>query len=301
MASSLSSARFIDPSVLGRIGSLELLARTVVEGFISGLHRSPFLGRSMDFAEYRAYMPGDDIRQIDWKLYSRTDRYFVKQFEGDTNTNLMVALDSSKSMDFGTGALTKLEYSRFLAACLSYFASRQRDRIGFVSFDHDVIDLVPPAARHFQQVLVTISQVEPHGASALALPMAKLADVVRRRGFLVVISDFYQPPDEVVAAIRGLRSRGHDLILFHVLDPAEIDLPYQEATDFQDLETGERLAVAPEAFRAQYRALVEQHIAELRRRFTELGVDYTLVVTSQPLDAALYRYLATRMWATKTR
>lgn len=303
---SVPSARFIDPAALGRIGSLDLLAKTVVEGFISGLHRSPFLGRSMDFAEYRAYLPGDDIRQIDWKLYSRTDRFFVKEFEGDTNTNMVLALDVSKSMDFGTvdsgsGALTKLDYGRYLAASLGYFASKQRDRIGLMTFDSDVVDVVPPAAKHLDVVLHTIDRVVPGGPGALVTPMLKLGASIRRRGFVTVISDFYEPPDDVVRAVQGLRVRGNDLILFHLLDPAEIDFPYDQPSDFADLETGARVAVSPEAFREQYRALVLGHIEALRKRFVEIGIDYVLVNTSEPLDAALYRYLASRLWAMKSR
>jgi uncharacterized protein (DUF58 family) len=298
---SVPSARFVDPATLGRIGSLDLLAKTVVEGFISGLHRSPFLGRSMDFAEYRAYMPGDDIRRIDWKLYSRTDRYFVKEFEGDTNTNVMLALDVSRSMDFGTAGLSKLDYGRYLAASLGYFASRQRDRIGLMTFDQDVVDIVPPAAKHLDVVLHTIDRVTPGGAGKLAPAMFRLGNTIRRRGFVVVISDFYEPPDEVVSAVQGLRVRGNDLILFHLLDPAELEFPFDEASDFADLETGARVAVAPEAFREQYQRLLQEHIETLRRRFVELGIDYALVNTREPLDSALYRYLAARLWAMKSR
>ncbi|HVS12779.1 MAG TPA: DUF58 domain-containing protein [Thermoanaerobaculia bacterium] len=298
---SVPSARFVDPATLGRIGSLHLLAKTVVEGFISGLHRSPFLGRSMDFAEYRAYMPGDDIRRIDWKLYSRTDRFYVKEFEGDTNTNVMLALDVSKSMDFGTAGLTKLDYGRYLAASLGYFASRQRDRIGLMTFDQDMVDIVPPAAKHLDVVLHTIDRVSPGGAGKLAPAMFRLGNTIRRRGFVAVISDFYEPPDEVVRAVHGLRVRGNDVILFHLLDPAEIDFPFDEPSDFSDLETGARVAVAPESFREQYQRLLQAHIETLRRRLVELGIDYALVNTSEPLDSALYRYLAARLWAMKSR
>jgi uncharacterized protein (DUF58 family) len=273
----------------------------VVEGFISGLHRSPFLGRSMDFAEYRAYMPGDDIRKIDWKLYSRTDRFYVKEFEGDTNTNVILALDVSKSMDFGTRGLTKLDYGRYLAASLGYFASRQRDRIGLMTFDSDVVDVVPPAAKHLDVALHTIDRVKPGGRGELAPAMFKLGATIRRRGFVAVISDFYEPPDEIVRAVQGLRVRGNDLILFHLLDPAEIDFPYDDASDFADLETGTRVAVSPEAFREQYQRLLQEHIETLRKRFVELGIDYVLVNISEPLDSALYRYLASRLWAMKSR
>lgn len=295
------SARFLDPATLGRIGKLDLVARTVVEGFISGLHRSPFLGRTMDFAEYRAYHPGDDIRQIDWKLYSRTDRFYVKEYEGDTNANLLLLIDVSKSMDFGTAALTKLDYARYLVACLAYFSRRQRDRVGLVAFDHRVVINVPPAAKHYEVSLHELERLQPGGHSDLVPPLLDVAQHARRRGLLVMVSDFYDTPDRVVEAVRGFKTRGHDVILFHLLDPAEVDLPYDEPVDFQDLESGDRVSVVPEALREQYRQLVEQHVGELRRRFTELGIDYTLIHTSEPLDNSLYRYLSARQWAMKSR
>ncbi len=296
-----ASARFLDPAVLGRISNLELLAKTVVEGFISGLHRSPFVGRSMDFAEYRAYMPGDDIRQIDWKLYSRSDRYYVKEFEGDTNTQVTLALDISRSMDFGTAPLSKLDYGRTLASCLAYLASRQRDRVGLMLFDDEVREQIPPAAKHLQRALLSLSRLEPGGAGDLEKPLVRLADTSRRRGIVVVISDFYEPPEQVVRAVRGLKVRGNDVLLFHLLDPAEIELPYDETTDLEDLESGVRIALSGGDFARQYRLLVQQHIETLRTRFIELGIDYTLIDTSEPLDRALHRYLAGRLWSMKSR
>jgi uncharacterized protein (DUF58 family) len=170
-----------------------------------------------------------------------------------------------------------------------------------MTFDSDVVDVVPPAAKHLDVVLHTIDRVVPGGPGALVTPMLKLGASIRRRGFVTVISDFYEPPDDVVRAVQGLRVRGNDLILFHLLDPAEIDFPYDQPSDFADLETGARVAVSPEAFREQYRALVLGHIEALRKRFVEIGIDYVLVNTSEPLDAALYRYLASRLWAMKSR
>jgi uncharacterized protein (DUF58 family) len=297
----MSSARFLDPAVLGRISNLEFLAKTVVEGFISGLHRSPFVGRSMDFAEYRAYMPGDDIRQIDWKLYSRSDRYYVKQFEGDTNTQVHFALDISRSMDFGTAAMSKLDYGRTLCSCLAYLASRQRDRVGLLLFDDEAREQIPPAAKHLQRVLSSLSNVQAGGSGSLEAPLLRLADRTRRRGIIVVLSDFYEPPEQVVRAVRGLKTRGNDVLLFHILDPAELELPYDETIDLEDLESGERIAMSGGDFARQYRELVQGHIEALRKRFVELGVDYTLLDTSEPLDRALHRYLAARLWSMKSR
>ncbi len=294
-------ARFIDPETLGRISSLDLLAKTVVEGFVSGLHRSPFLGRSMDFAEYRSYLPGDDIRQIDWKVYSRSDRFYVKEFEGDTNTNVTFIVDCSKSMDFGSGAITKLDYARYLAATLAYFAHRQKDRVGLLTFDHDIRDFVPPAAKHLEVVLHSIDRLEPGGTSDMREPLLKATDLVQRRGMVVVLSDFYEEPETVVQALSGLRQKGSDLMLFHILDPAELRFEFDEPAQFTDLETEETLPIVPDALREQYCALVQAHIEELGAKLNDSTVDYTLLDTAQPLDWALFEYMNRRQWAMKAR
>ena len=293
--------RFVDTGTLARISSLDLLARTVVEGFVSGLHRSPFLGRSMDFAEYRAYQPGDDIRRVDWKLFCRTDRFYVKEFEADTNTNLTIALDVSRSMDFGTGALTKLDYGRYLAACLGYFASKQKDRIGLVTFDSGIVDYVPPAAKHLQVVLHTIDRIESGGGGSLREPLLEVVDAVRRRSIVVLISDFYEEPETVIRTAAGFRHKGNDVILFHLLDPAELRFDFDGELDLRDLETGAREAVMPDVLRDQYLELIREHTRTLDRSLVEAGIDYTLVDISQPLDAALYSYLSARLYAMKAR
>jgi uncharacterized protein (DUF58 family) len=298
---SIPGARFIDPRVLARIANLELIARTVVEGFINGLHRSPYLGLSLDFAEHRAYLPGDDIRRIDWRLYARTDRFYVKQFEADTNANFSLLLDISRSMTYGREGIPKLDYARFLAACLAYFSQKQRDRVGLATFDNDVVDYVPPAAGHFDIVMHTLDRIRPGGAGNLRRPLEKLAENYRRRGILVVISDLYEEPVAVRDAVRRLRNRGNDLIVFHILDRAELDFPFQDAANFEDLESGVRIPVVPEQVRARYRDLVANHVAELQRLLTEDRVDYTLIDTSTPLDQALFSYLATRERLTRVR
>src|SRR6476660_4852755 len=218
----IPGARFVDPKILGRISSLELLARTVVEGFINGLHRAPFFGASIDFAEHRGYVAGDDIRRVDWRLYARTDRFYVKQYEADTNTNFCVLLDVSKSMGFASRGLSKLEYSSYLAACLAYLAHRQRDRVGIITFDSDIVAHVPPSAKHFNVMLHTLDKATPQRPGNLTGPVNKLAEHFKRRSVLVLISDFYEDPDAVLEAIKPLRFIGNELIVFHVLDPAEI-------------------------------------------------------------------------------
>jgi uncharacterized protein (DUF58 family) len=292
---------FVDPRVLARIDTLELVARTVVDGFINGLHRAPYLGLSLDFAEHRPYMPGDDIRRVDWRLFARTDRYYVKEFEADTNANFMVLLDVSKSMGWQGRGLAKLDYARFMAASLAYFSSQQRDRVGVATFDRDLVDYVPPSAKHLEVVLHTLDRAAPARAGRLAPALAKLGDSLRRRGVVVLISDLYEAPDAVLEAVRPLRYRGHDLIVFHVLDPAEIEFPFEEAARFEDLETGERIPVVPETQRVRYRQLIQEHVGRLHRLLGDHRIDYALFDTGTPLDHALFTYLSTRERLSRTR
>jgi len=293
-SSAIPGARFVDPTVLARIGKLDLLARTVVDGFINGLHRAPFFGASIDFAEHRGYVAGDDIRRVDWRLYARTDRYYVKQYEADTNTNFTVLLDISKSMQFTSGGVTKLEYGQFLAACLTFLAQRQRDRVGIITFDEEIVTHVPPSAKHFNVVLLTLDRARAERPGRLSEPLKRMAEHFKRRGILLLISDFYDEPDEILEAIKPLRFLGNELIVFHVLDPREIDFAYDEASTFEDLETTEQMPVVPQSFRDQYRSMIQDHINALTTRFSEQRIDYTLVNTAEPLDRALFSYLSSR-------
>lgn len=297
----MPGARFIDPAALARIKDLELVARWVVEGFISGLHRSPHLGFSTDFAEHRQYVPGDDIRHIDWRVYARTERYYLKEFEADTNTNFMVLLDVSRSMGYGSGSITKLEYAKYLAACLTYFSHRQRDRVGLVTFDDDVRDIVPPSAKHLQHVLHALDRATVLGKGELARPLAKVAENQRRRGFLLLLSDLYEEPERVVAALGPLRDAGHDVVVMHILDPAERNFPFDDAATFEDVESGVRVPVVPSRMRGDYQRLVSDHLAAMTRRLGEARVDYVFVDTSQPLDATLFDYLVRRERMRTTR
>jgi uncharacterized protein (DUF58 family) len=304
---------FLDPTVLARIGNLELLARTVVEGFINGLHRAPHLGSSTDFAEHRAYMPGDDIRRIDWRLYARSDRYYLKEYEADTNMNFCVILDASPSMRYGAmpedARLSKLTYGCYLAACLTYFSSLQRDRVGLVTIDSDIVDYVPPSAKHLQQILHTLDRLEKKGRdtkvtpgkSTLLAPLRKLSETLRRRSLVLLISDFYEDVDDVVSALSHLRGRGNDMIVFHLLDPREIDFSFTDASNFIDMETGAKMPVIPEYLRTQYRDLVTAHTAALAKRIGEARADYSLFDTSKPLDKALFAYLAARQRFSRVR
>ena len=296
-----SGSQFLDPAVLGRIGNLQLLAKTVVDGFLTGLHRSPYLGFSIDFAEHRAYMPGDDIRRIDWRLFARTDRHYIKLFEADTNANFVVLLDVSASMSYGSHTLTKLDYARYLAACLTFFSSQQRDRVGLVTFDHEIVEWVRPSMKHLDTVLHVLDRAKAGRRGSLAQPLLQVTELLGRKGILVLISDFYEDPDQVIAAVAPLRARGHDVIVFQVMDPMELEFSFEEASGFEDLETAEQIPVIPAKLRDDYKRLVAAHLEALRDRFTGNRIDYTLLDTSKPLDLALFHYLLARERMSKTR
>jgi uncharacterized protein (DUF58 family) len=286
--------RFLDPKVLARIDDLELVARFVVEGFISGLHRSPHLGFSTDFAEHRQYMPGDDTRHLDWKLFARTDRLYLKQFEADTNANFIVILDVSASMGYGTSGLTKLEYAKYLGACLTYFSHRQRDRVGFVSVDSDVVDIVPSSAKHLNQVLHALDRAEAKGKGSLAVPLLKISENQHRRSMLLLLSDLYEPADKIRDALGPLRDAGHDLLVMHLLDPAELNFNFDSAGTFEDLESGERIPVVPGRLRTRYTELIRDHLAAVEKLLGEGRIDYLMVDTSKPVDEVLFQYLLRR-------
>jgi len=290
----MRGARFVDPDALARIRNLELVARTVVDGFVNGLHRAPHRGFSLDFAEHRGYEPGDDLRRVDWRVFGRTDRFYVKQFEADSNANMVVALDISTSMRFGSTGVTKLDYARSLAASLLYFSHQQRDRIGLATFDRGIVDYVPPSAKHLEYSLYALDRIGAGQPGSLAPPLLTLTERLRRRGIVAVVSDLYDEPEAVASAVRPLRSRGHDVIVFHVLDPAEIDFPYEDGSNFEDLESGERVPVVPTGLREQYQALVRQHIEALTRVLTESRIAYAVFRTSVPLDHALFHFLSAR-------
>jgi len=284
----------LDPRVLARIGDLELLARTVVEGFMHGLHRAPRLGHSTDFAEHRPYQPGDDIRRIDWRVYGRTDRFYVKEFEADTNAAVMLAMDVSKSMGFGSGGVSKFDYARMLAASLAWFSQRQGDRVGLVLYADRIVEYVPPSTRHLSLVLHTLDRAAPTGVAGGTEAVPAISELLTRTGITVFISDWYADPATVRSALGGIRARGHDLIAFHPFDPAERSFPFDRPASFEDLETEERLPVVPESFRSRYQTLYEAHLADLAKELGRAGVDYHLVDISTPLERVLHAYLTER-------
>ena len=250
---------------------------------------------STDFAEHRAYLPGDDPRRVDWRLYARSDRLHVKEFEADTNASVTVMLDVSRSMDFARdGRPTKLHYAKMLAASLLWLARQQRDRVGLVTFDSAVRDFVPASGKHLPMALHALDRATPGGPGELTAPLRSLAEQYRRRGIVVVISDLYAEPSAAIDAILQLRNRGNELLLVQLLDPAERDFAFEDATSLEDLESGETMPVVPAEARARYQQLVTEHIAALTRVFGENRVDYALFDTSKPLDLALFSYLSRR-------
>ena len=292
-------ARFLDPEVLARIGSLELLARAVVEGFMSGLHRSPFTGFSTEFTEYRQYNPGDDLRYLDWRLLARTDRYFIKKYRADTNTQCHLLIDTSASMRYAqAGRVSKLTYAKFLAASLAYLLNRQQDAVGLVAFDEHVHTQVPARSRtgHMRTIFGHLSLLEAGGETRLAESLHELAEILTRRGMVVLISDFYDSSERLQSAFQHLRFRGHDLIAFHVLDKNEVEFDFDDPILLlEDSETDEQMPVLPDVVMSGYRARMREHIDEMRRCAAGNRVDFELITTDQPLDYALFSFLSRRI------
>ncbi|PYR58562.1 MAG: DUF58 domain-containing protein [Acidobacteria bacterium] len=287
---------FLDPAVVARLGTLELKARTIVEGFLSGLHRSPFKGFSVEFAEYRQYIPGDDLSTIDWKVYARSDRYYVKKFEEETNLDCHVMLDVSGSMAYGSGGMTKFEYGACLAASLAYLMNRQRDAIGLMAFDDQIVSLLPASARpgHLRAALVTLDRLALGKETNVSKPLHQLCDALTKRGMVVLISDLLDDPEAVIRGLKHFQFRGCDVIVFHVLDRDELEFPFERATRFEDLETTDEVMAVPGLVRAHYLEAIGGLIDRYRRELGAAGIDYTLLPTSQPLEMALLSYLSTR-------
>ena len=293
-----ASTRFLDPELLARVGSLELLARTVVEGFMSGLHRSPFTGFSTEFTEYRQYNPGDDLRYLDWRLLARTDRYFIKKYRADTNTQCHLLIDTSASMNYAHASpVTKLQYAQFLAASLAYLLTRQQDAVGLVAFADKVHTHVPARNRtgHMRTIFGNLSMLEPGGQTDLAASLHQLAEILTRRGIVVVISDFYDQPDRLAESFQHLRFKGHDTVAFQVLDQNELDFDFNDPVLLlEDAETQEQMPVLPDVVVGGYRERMRQHVDDMRLCAAANNVDYELLTTKQPLDFALLSFLSRR-------
>jgi uncharacterized protein (DUF58 family) len=289
-------ARYLDPAIVARLGTIDLKARTIVEGFLTGLHRSPFKGFSVEFAEYRQYLPGDDLATLDWKIYARTDRHVVKKFEEETNLDCHILLDVSRSMGYGSTAVTKLEYASYLAGALAYLMNRQRDAVGLLTFDDRIRTMLPASARpgHLRAVLVTLERLTLGERTDVAKPLKDLVEATRKRGLVVLISDLLDDETRIIDGLKHFRYRGTDVIVFHVLDPHELEFPFDRAARFRDTETAAEIVAVPAAVGDRYRERVKAFVDHFRRELGQNGIDYCLLDTSQPLEVGLLSYLQTR-------
>jgi uncharacterized protein (DUF58 family) len=289
--------RFLDPATLASISSLDLVAKTVVDGFVAGLHRSPDFGFSQEFAEYRAYSEGDDLRHVDWNVFARTEKCFLKRYRGETNSQLLILLDTSASMGYSSQQVNKLEYARFVAATLCYMANLQRDAAGLIIFDEDVKNYVAPSTRQGQlfRLLHAIEKAEVGTHTDFSKPFVHFQNFLHRRGLVVVMSDFYANPEEIVRTVEPLRYKGNEVILFHLLDPQEIKPKFRDPVLLYDLEdTHNSLEVSPDYARREYRQKIDAHIEGLRSKARGAGMDYFLMDTGRPLDEGLREYLQVR-------
>ncbi len=288
--------KYLDPKALSRLANIKLIARTVVEGFISGLHQSPFHGFSVEFAEYREYTPGDDLKHFDWRAFARCDKHLIKQYQEETNLRATILLDCSRSMAYSSNSISKFTYACYLAASLSYLMVRQQDSVGLVIFDEAIRHNIPPkcSASHLRDMLIILEKIEPSSKTGIAATLHAMAEFIKKRGLVIIISDFLEEQPEVLRGIKHFRHNRHEVLIFHTLDPAELMFPFSGPTTFRDMETGEKLMIEPQFYREEYLKRIREHIREYKRVCAEGFVDYVPVDTSKPFDILLARYLAKR-------
>ena len=288
---------YFQPDRIGKFEKLNFIARQVVEGFISGLHRSPHRGFSVEFSEHREYTPGDDLRHLDWVAWGRTDRYYIKQYEQETNLRCYILLDVSGSMNYRYGGdVTKFQYGCFLSACLAYLMARQQDTVGMVAFDEKVRLHLPPASSsaHLDRIFTGLETIACGTRTAVAGTFHEMAERIAKRGLIVIVSDLYDDQDEVMRALQHFCYKKHQLIIFHVLDPAELEFPFKRVTNFLDLETSERLQVDPRTVRDAYQREVGAFVERYRKECADRRIEYIVAPTSQPYDLMLLNYLSRR-------
>ena len=291
-----SANALLRPEVLAGLSTLELVARSAVEGFFQGMHRSPRFGFSQEFAEYKAYSEGDDPRFVDWNVYARTDRTYIRRYQGETNTRLMIAMDVSGSMGYGSGPVTKLRYAKFVAASLAYMALQQHDPVGLIAFDATIQSYRPPSSRtgSLSAILHSLDALEPGSRTDLAESLKQLREHCQRRGLVAVISDLYCDPEALTRAVQPLAWRGHDVMIFQVLDRAELAPAWQESVLLEDVESGQLLEVSPDYLRTTYKERLEAHLAKMRQVAHGVGASHAVLATDEPLDKALRQYLLFR-------
>jgi uncharacterized protein (DUF58 family) len=296
MSARAAPRHLLRPEVLAGLSNLDLVARAVVEGFLTGMHRSPFYGFSQEFAEYRAYCEGDDPRFVDWNVYARTERTYIKRYIGETNTRLVILLDSSASMGYGSGSVDKLRYGKFLAATLAYMAGRQHDAVGLIVFDEAIREYRPPSSRagHLQGIYHAIERAEAGTGTDLSAPFRRFGEIQKGRGLVAVISDFYCDSAAILNAVRPLAYQGQDVVLFQLLDPEELEPQLKESALLEDMETRETMEVSPIYMKSRYLERIRGHVDALKKTALGAGADYALVNISQPLDGALRDYLTFR-------
>jgi uncharacterized protein (DUF58 family) len=289
--------RFLDPAVIARIGRLDLRAKQVVEGYISGMHKSPFFGQSVEFVQHREYVPGDDIRHLDWKVWSKTDRFYVKQFEAETNLRATLVVDTSESMAYGRGPMTKYEYACTAAASLGYLVTKQQDSAGLFTYGFDVRQVVPPRSSqmHADSMARALDASRPAEQTDMKKVLRKVAESTGTRGVVILFSDLLTDREPLFKGLEMLRHKKHDVVVFHVLDDDELTFPFGGTTKFEGLEDQPHLVCDPKALRDGYLEVLEEYLTEVRRGCTRMGVDYTLIRTSDYLDAVLSRFLFRRM------
>ena len=293
----IEGSQFLDPEILRQLPNMELIARRLVESVFVGYHRSPYFGYSVEFADHREYVHGDDLRTVDWKVWARKDRYYVKRFEMENELKATLVLDTSRSMDYGTGGLTKLEYGSYLAATIVYLLMQQNDMAGLVTFDERIRHYIPPrgSRAHLRMILQALGTVTPGPATDVVETCHHLAETIKARGMVVLISDMLDDSpdaaDEIISALRHFQHKKHDVIVFHVLDDSELELPFDGLANFRDLESGRRVAVDPATFQATYRERVGAFVDAIRQGCLQTNIDYTLARTSTPIEKVLTQYL----------
>lgn len=289
--------QYLQPQVVSKLANMELRARLVVEGFITGLHKSPYHGFSVEFAEHRQYMPGDEIRRIDWKIYGRTDRYYIKQYEEETNLKSYIILDASRSMAYASeGNIKKIEYASYLAASLSYMMLKQQDAVGLAVFDERLTSFLPPHGTkpYLRQILIELEKLKATNRTGAAKSLHQVADRIKRRGLVIVISDLLEKPDQVITALKHFRHKKNEVIVMHVLDPLERSFAFGKDAVFRDMETSETLMTQPWQIQKAYQQKMAAFIEGYKRDCRENYIDYVLLDTATPFDVALIEYLSKR-------